>query len=231
VDFNPSAVVYGPGRIELADLADCQWALKEVFDEISQHVRVRTPIGEMGLSRIDVSRDVPFVGDIQGVLQVGLSSSFSPRVKAYPHIGPNGMESVICRTAQKGRGGFIVYNKSLKEGCDGDVLRFEARAQRSHLRETCPTWSDVNEGIMYDIFDGFLGRYIENLRLIPHDSADEILASPDKKTFITLLGLDVLARAGHTPVLGDYWHRKAKKFRRNYPHNEITDLLGGPTDP
>lgn len=222
---NPSTVLNGPKSLLVASLGQAMDVFHSVMDEIAQIVEVITPRMATRLSRVDVTRTVEIAGNSQGVLALVAGCPYNPRLKTVTYTGTRGAESVTCRT--KKSGGFLIYDKSRQMRAKGTAIRFEVEARRKFLKKKCPTIGDLSEDRCRMIFDHFLGKVIDALRIIVRTDVDNILANEkDTKTFMTSIGLSVLKDKGYTPAMSDYWCiRVYRPFKNKYPHNTIGEFF------
>ena len=227
VSMNPSTCLYGPRSLRIATLDETMEIFHLVMDEIECHVDLRHPRLLTRVSRIDVSTTIPGVRDVEALFDVVAVSPCTKRAKTATYRSVKCKESVRCMS--KGRGGFMVYDKSLQSGQKGNWVRFESTMRRGELSHTYPTMGDLTNDSIRCIFNKYFDPLMRNLEPIQRTVIDDILSDDEHAdTFVHLVGLETLKRQGHHYVKSDYWwNKKYKPFKRQYPHRSINELLQG----
>jgi len=226
IQFNPSTVLFGAKSLQTASLEQAHEVFHSVMDELESYVRVVTPREETKLSRVDVSVTVGSVINIDGIVLEASHYPYNSRLKTATYKSIKRVESVSCKT--KRRGGFVVYNKSIQAGLPGAILRCETQAMRKHLKKHCPTIQHLTHPRCREMFEYFLGNFINGLKQIPRTDVDNVLAdSKDTQTLVHLIGLSVLADKGYHVPISDYFrNKKLKPFQKKYQFEKVGDLLG-----
>ena len=223
--FNPTTCMYGPKSLYVSLLDDAIDVTHLVLDAVNAWVVPGCERNDMLLSRLDVSKTVEPVADMQRTLSIIKNAPGRGGTAKTTYDGGGKIQTVIRRS--KRAGGYCVYDKGLQAGLDVSALRVEVTARRARLRDLCSLFGDLDETRLRQIAMKCLAGVIEHLLLEPRTAVTDILA--DKKeaaSLIEMVGRATLADLGHYPKVTKYaLYKKYRPILRKFSARTVGDLL------